>query len=541
MTVKTDVEVTQIYRILRFTLPIWSVLIILAVWGGFVHLDASSLWLDELFTVYLSDPAQPTFSAFLSRASEDVHPPGYYALVWAAAQLMGGKLPDIARGISAASGALSIVLIYFSMPSWVSRPARLFSCSVAANSIVYFVYTQEARSYALSWVLTALLVIVASSIIHAAARRNSLSWLLLLFVIVGIIASLIHLYLITIVGAMVIIMLYFGGNLGNRISIAISGSAVLAATLVFLEWHAGRIVADISDTWFQSDFDFLWQHTRIGIGALIGSTLEESLATILLAASLVAAAWMWTKRYAIENLEQAFVDITLLLGSAVVGIAIAILVTIFYTPSYSYRYFLVLAPFYWIAMGLLFELVLRSSLRWLIIGIVLFSTMTFGFLSVRLVWRDVPTKQPWRETAEFVETIQECRDAILPVVTLPDAYITGSEPANFYGYYLRNGHTRNWLSYSANHVTTFPGTGPAKDIVAQRVMGIDPCPILLWNVNHSNLTSLETARTSLLQNFDLPEDKTIILKTITLPESNIYMRLLGMSLQEGGHFLLIQG
>lgn len=88
----------------------------MAVLGSFIYLDASSLWLDELFTVYFSDPSQSDFGAFLKRASEDVHPPVFYAFVWVAGRLTEADMPSVARGVGALSAALALLLIYVAMP-----------------------------------------------------------------------------------------------------------------------------------------------------------------------------------------------------------------------------------------------------------------------------------------------------------------------------------------------------------------------------------------------------------------------------------------
>ncbi|NSX56907.1 hypothetical protein [Parasulfitobacter algicola] len=540
MTDKNDVDLAKSNRVLTIVIPIWLALIVLAVLNNFMYLDASSLWLDELFTVYFSDPNQPSFSAFLNRASEDVHPPGYYALVWITGLLTGADTGMIARGISATLAALSLVLICLAMPKWISRPARLFSCTLAATSHIYFLYAPQGRSYALSWVLVILLLMLALDINRAMSQGKPISLKLSTFTITGIISGLCHMYLVPLIGAKIAIMLCFSQSWKNRFWIAVSGLIILTTMLVFLNWQADKIILDVSDTWFSADSDFLWRQTNAGLKRLFGSALETPLSNVIIAASVVSVVWILIKRIKIQDLRPIIFDTIFVFSSPILALALAILVTLFYAPSYSFRYFIVLVPFYWILMGFLFEIILRSSLKWMIIGIIIFTTIIFIPLSARILWSDLPTKQPWRETAQFVDNTQECVDAILPVVTFAEKFITGSVPVNFYGYYLNNGTARDWLSYPEDEVTLFPGTGPVRNIVVERITGNDPCPILLWDVAHSNPANLEIARQSMMQTFDLPEGSTIILKTIKLPESNLFMRLLGMSSQEEGYFLLVQ-
>ena len=75
------------------------VVILLSSVGAFVGLDSSSMWHDELFTAYVSDPEQSSLPAMLLRAAEDVHPPGYYALVYGVTRIVGGDFAVVARGL----------------------------------------------------------------------------------------------------------------------------------------------------------------------------------------------------------------------------------------------------------------------------------------------------------------------------------------------------------------------------------------------------------------------------------------------------------
>ncbi|MEH6476290.1 MAG: GtrA family protein [Sneathiella sp.] len=519
---------------------IWFGLIILAVLGSFIHLDASSLWLDELFTVYFSDPSQSDFSAFLKRASEDVHPPVFYAFVWVAGRLTEADMPSVARGVGALSAALALLLIYVAMPNWVSRPARLFACTFAATSNIYFYISQEARSYAFAWIFVAMLFALVFGITRAAAAGKSLTWRLLAFTIVGIVASFSHYYLIPVAGAMVAGMMYLGRSWTNRIAIAVSGLAILAASLSFIGWHETKIVANLSDTWFKSGFGFLVQHTRIGLESLSGSRLEQLHLIILIAAGIAALGSMWIKKRNLEELKPLFFDFALVVVIAELSVTFAILVTLTYTPSYSFRFLFILAPVYWILSGFLFEALLRSCTKRPAAALMIFTTVIFAILSVRIVWRDLPRHEPWRETAEFVDTLSDCKDMTLPVVTFGTKYITESEPANFYGYYLKNGAARDWLSYSRDEVKNFPGSGRAREIIARRIAGIDPCPLLLWSVFHTSPSDLELARVEMEKNFDLPEGTSIIIKTIEIPESNQFMQYLTVSHRFYGYFLLVQ-
>lgn len=527
-------------RLLSFAVPIWFLLICVAVVGSFTHLGASSLWLDELFTVHLADSTLVDFKTFLARASEDVHPPGYYTLVWITGRLTGGDMAIVARGVSAAAATIMLVVLYFTMPPWVSRPARVFGCTLAATSAIFYIYTQEARSYTLSWVMTAALVGLVFVIVHRARAQGPVSLPLLAFTLFGIIAGLSHAYLIPLSGAMVIVMLGFARSWAHRAGFALAGITILIADLAYIRWHADKIASDVTKHWYRADFGFIWQHTESGINSVRGSEPEEILTTALILLGTCAAAWMWRKGPAPNPLDRHVTDVTLIVATSIISIALVLLITLTYTPSYSSRFFLVLAPLYWMLCAFLFEALLRSQWKWPILALTVLATAAFALLSIRITWRDIPRKQTWRETAHFVQALPGCENATLPVVTFTQTYITASEPVAFYGHYFQNAASRDWLAYPRDKVKAYPGTGPARDLVERRINGSDPCPLLLWREHHAGKTPLEAARLAMLKDFSLPEGTSIVLKTFSPPEHSWLMRYLNVGPQVGGDLLLLQ-
>ncbi len=537
---KTTAALPQYPLYLRWILSIWGLVIVISVLGGFAHLDASSLWMDELFTVYFSDPAQSSFATFLNRAAEDVHPPGYYAIVWAAGRFAGGDMTIVARAISAIAAGLSIVQIYFVMPSWVGRPARLFACTSAATSLIYFIYAQEARSYAVGWVLLLAMLGLALGILRTIASDRPIHWRLIPFTIAGAIAGLCHFYLVPVAGAIVAIMILFGRTWPNRFLIALSGLTILAAVAAVIGWQSDKIIADVSNTWFKADFAFLWGQTSLGLAYYASSTLESQLLFAVFFIGLLATGSITTKNHNSQNLKTVYADVSLLFGSAALGVLLAIMVTILYVPSFSYRMFLLLAPVYWIVLGILVEAILRSSLKPIIPVLLIFATLIFSTASLRVAWREFPRKHPWRASATFITELESCRDAALPVVTFATPFISQSEPRHFYGYYMPDGATRDWISHPENKVLQFPQGSRAEDIVARRIVGTDPCPILLWSISHAKPAELAALSTTLGDQYSHPVGTTIVLKTVHLQDSTPMMQLLSISFGQKAYILMVE-
>lgn len=201
---------------------------------------------------------------------------------------------------------------------------------------------------------------------------------------------------------------------------------------------------------------------------------------------------------------------------------------------------LLLAPVYWIILGILVEAILRSSLKPIIAALLIFATLIFSTASLRVAWREFPRKHPWRDAAAFVTGLESCRDAALPVVTFATPFISQSEPRHFYGYYMPDGATRDWISYPETEILQFPQGSRAEDIVARRISGIDPCPILLWSISHARESQLDTITATLRNQYSHIENTTIFVKTIHLQESTPFMKLLSVTFGQKAYILMVE-
>jgi len=110
----------------------------------FWRLDAESLWLDEVTSIFLARSDIPTL---IRTTAQDIHPPVYYALLHLWLRLGEGEF--MARALSAFVGVISIAVIYRLGASLFGSGAGAASALLLAASPLHVWYAQEVRMYIL--------------------------------------------------------------------------------------------------------------------------------------------------------------------------------------------------------------------------------------------------------------------------------------------------------------------------------------------------------------------------------------------------------
>jgi hypothetical protein len=122
-----------------------AVLFVVAVGLRAANLTAQSLWADEGNSVRVTERS---LGLVLSAARGDVHPPGYYLLLWAWVKLFGNGEAAV-RSLSVCIGLVLVVLIYLATSHWFGARAAWLAAFCAAISPLQVVYSQEVRMYIL--------------------------------------------------------------------------------------------------------------------------------------------------------------------------------------------------------------------------------------------------------------------------------------------------------------------------------------------------------------------------------------------------------
>ena len=152
---------TQSQRILLIAI------LLLAAALRFYQLDGQSFWNDEGNSVRL---AQRSLALVTAGAAGDIHPPGYYYLLWVWVRLLGDGEFAV-RGLSAVLGLLLVATTY-ALGRQLGRPALgLAAAFLAAISPFQVYYSQEARMYILVTLLGAAATLALIRQIKREAKR----------------------------------------------------------------------------------------------------------------------------------------------------------------------------------------------------------------------------------------------------------------------------------------------------------------------------------------------------------------------------------
>jgi uncharacterized membrane protein len=142
----------------------------------FYGLTNQSYWFDELFSAYYSDPSH-SLNTVLELTFADVHPPLYQLLMWLSYKLFGytewaGRLP------SALAGTLTIPVVYLLGRELFSRRTGLYAAALAVPNYYLLYYAQEARSYALFYLLCSLSLLFFMRALRHADNRHTICFVL---------------------------------------------------------------------------------------------------------------------------------------------------------------------------------------------------------------------------------------------------------------------------------------------------------------------------------------------------------------------------
>lgn len=140
----------------------------------FYHLGAQSLWLDEALTAFYVD--RP-ISELLETTLWTANPPAFYLVEWMTVQLADDSELWL-RFPSAVFSTASIVVAYLLATTLLGRGAALLTAFFVAISPFEINYAQEARSYALLYLVVALSYLFFFRYLREGDRGSLLLWVL---------------------------------------------------------------------------------------------------------------------------------------------------------------------------------------------------------------------------------------------------------------------------------------------------------------------------------------------------------------------------
>ena len=159
----------------REALWAWSVAVLTAVGAviRFTSLGRQSFWLDETVTASL---LERSFSGMLHAlpASEST-PPLYYVIAWGWSRVAGADEVGL-RSLSAIAGTLTIPVAYAAATALATRRAGIATAALATVSPLLVWYSQEARSYALLVLFSALSFALFARSLERAKTATLAGW-----------------------------------------------------------------------------------------------------------------------------------------------------------------------------------------------------------------------------------------------------------------------------------------------------------------------------------------------------------------------------
>jgi hypothetical protein len=469
--------------------------------AAFSELTSASLWMDELFTAYLTDPHLDLSDMFL-RASEDVHPPAYYLIFYGISQF-GGDFTVVARGFSAVLAVLALGVLYGATAQEIGPLARSFMCAFAATTTAWYNYAQEARSYALVFLIVALLIHFGLKYRREIATGALALPRLSSIVGLSIMGGLTHYYLVMLNGAVIAYFLVVAQNAKQRLVITGGGLVIVVPLAIYVHWHQSQIVADIDHTWFRANLWVLWRQVFSGLFYAAGSVAGFVLWPLILVVSWVA--------YRSKNRPSLMEVLRSPIGFIAFVPFGTILLLLAYTalirPVFSHRAFAVLIPFAWVFMGIIFDHALELKKMRLFVLIV--SALALLVPGSMVLQRSAQTKEAWRASAQYVNGLNSCQESVLPVIDSEQPYIRGETGVVFYGYYLEDRNPSRFLSVPRDRVWETLTDDAMAEILQARVSGASSCPILLWNVHFLNRVEMSEIAQGLRERLSLPKGKVI--------------------------------
>jgi mannosyltransferase len=383
------------FRLSRTRVPSSGKLVALALFGillvagilRFYGLGIQSLWVDELASVWFSEPDEA--GEVIERTRGDVHPPGYHLVLHFSRALLGESDAAI-RFPSAFAGTLSVLAMFFLARRLYSSREGLLAALFTAVFFAPVYYSQEARSYSLLLlfsILTAFFWWGMFSRLRDDERLPPLET----FAYVGcaVAASYLHyfgLYLVAFQGAALFLLAP-----RSLVSVVAVYLPVAAAYLPWLPAMAGQMRdQEPQEARLAAYVSFLFNHStamEVVVGGLLAAALIASSGAFILAA----------RRRSLHPIMPG----ALLVAWAVVPYALAHIVSENLSPILSARNTIIAVPAAYILLARAMMIVLPGRAPRLAVAFAV-AALAVSLLVFVDEHYSRPHKQQVREAVEFV-------------------------------------------------------------------------------------------------------------------------------------------
>ena len=322
-----------------------------------------SLWIDEVFSVNVSDPNN-SLSEVFHLTVEDVHPPFYQILLWLVFHVFDyGE--RVGRVLSVVFSVALLPAIYCLGKKLFNNRVGTIAALLSAVNFVFIALARDTRSYSL---LVLLVVISFLFFFRLVERKNAKAVLFYAFV-----ASLLvntHYFGFFPVMTQFVLLLYFSIRAGIDKRLLVAGGAAGMFVLFSLIPLLSYVLINLkrTDTWIQKpNQDFLIEVFVLLFGNLSVVMLCGMFMVLALAKLLV--------------LPDRSDSLKVLLLWWFLGFTVAWLRSLFFTPILSFRNMIVFMPVVIVFVSFGFNLVRDDFVRWMLLVFVCVMSVSFYLMS----------------------------------------------------------------------------------------------------------------------------------------------------------------
>ncbi|HTK35886.1 MAG TPA: glycosyltransferase family 39 protein [Caulobacteraceae bacterium] len=461
---------------------------------AFVGLGRSGYWTDELFTLFVIDHGGGLTGVF-RRALTDTHPPAYYFLLYGWSKLFGLSEVPI-RLLSALCAVAAAGVFFVSLRRVFSLTARLFALALALNATFWFDQAQNARSYALCMLISALLLAFAlAARRQVAAGSRFPAWPCLGLVLAGAFGSFCHSYVFLEVGLIYLFVAFTVPSLRLQIVLVAVGLVVAALTALYARALLHGTQQDVHHMWFRKDPIFFFN--QVTVAWRIGFGISGWIAAALLAISA------WRRRggpgapgpATDERRWVGTLCASVHVGMIVLGIAVSLAVA----PSMSSQNLATASPLLWAVVAWLYDVGgPRLDRRAGRIFAAVLALAPLAHLTV-LPGRFLNRNEDWRGSARYVAGMPACAGQPIAIALPrnfgpPTPFFRTLAEQSLYGrYFPQGGRLHAYLPDELAGRRPAPGLAA---FLAVRAQGAG-CPILLWAVHDLPPEDAEALRADL--------------------------------------------
>jgi mannosyltransferase len=400
-----------------------AVILLISLFLRFYDLGTESVWLDEAASI------KESALSIQGIADHSNQPPLYFLLLRGWINLFGLSETSI-RSLSAVFGVLAVLFIFLAGKALLNPRVGLIGAFLASFAYFPVAYSQEARSYSLLLMLSAL-----SFWIFIEIMRTDKKWLYPVYLVTGLLLIYTHFYgLFIIISQVLYFIIFFKKYKSQRWKFMASTAALVIALIPFVLLLKNRISNIYGDGfWLPRPGLMTLVNTPAGFFGT-GSLRYVNLALIILLAILgfftiktVQNKFTRTKgeKYRNNPVRQIHPEsretIVLLLLWAGISILVPFIESQFMTPVYQAKYAIGAFPAFCLlaANGL-------NNIKWQwVFYPVLILIVVLSSLGLRDYYR-YDIKEQWREVARMIDSKAQSEDII---VVCEGYYAT---PLNYY-------------------------------------------------------------------------------------------------------------